>query len=169
MLTVARRFLHCDADSADAVQDTLLAALQAIDSFAGHAKLWTWLYRILVNTCLMRLRSQARSRSVSLDDVLPALEEAGRPSCALTQAARAEIRAHVRACIDRLPAAYRTVVLLRDIEELDTDQTAERLHTSPGAVKTRLHRARQALRILLEPLYLAERGRPGNLAPSALG
>ena len=70
---------------------------------------------------------------------------------------RAETRAQVRACIDRLPEAYRTVLVLRDMEEFDTDQTAERLGSTPGAVKTRLHRARQALRALLEPLL-----RPGE-------
>jgi RNA polymerase sigma-70 factor (ECF subfamily) len=64
-----------------------------------------------------------------------------------------ETRERVHGCIDRLPEAYRQVVLLRDIEELDTDQTARLLGTSAGVVKTRLHRARQALRALLEPLF----------------
>ena len=69
---------------------------------------------------------------------------------------RAETRAQVRACIDRLPDAYRTIILLRDIEGLDTDQAAEVLGTSRGVVKTRLHRARQALRTLLEPIVCAD-------------
>jgi RNA polymerase sigma-70 factor (ECF subfamily) len=76
-------------------------------------------------------------------------EELGRLS-------RAEVRAHVRACIDRLPDAYREVLLLRDLEELDTEQTAQHLGINPGAVKTRLHRARQALRTLLEPFVLGD-------------
>jgi RNA polymerase sigma-70 factor (ECF subfamily) len=63
---------------------------------------------------------------------------------------REEVRAHVRQCIDRLPEAYRTIILLRDIGELDTEQTARVLGTSHAVVKTRLHRARQALRRLLE-------------------
>jgi len=68
--------------------------------------------------------------------------------------AREETRTQVKACIDRLPEPYRTVLLLRDIEELDTEETALQLGIAPGAVKTRLHRARQALRTLLEPLFL---------------
>jgi RNA polymerase sigma-70 factor (ECF subfamily) len=68
---------------------------------------------------------------------------------------RAELRAQVRACIDRLPDLYRTIILLRDIEELDTQETAELLGVSLAVVKTRLHRAHQALRSLLEPLFRA--------------
>jgi RNA polymerase sigma-70 factor (ECF subfamily) len=63
---------------------------------------------------------------------------------------REELRVAVRACIDRLPERYRTVLVLRDIEELDTDETARALALSREAVKTRLHRARQALKTLLE-------------------
>jgi RNA polymerase sigma-70 factor (ECF subfamily) len=64
----------------------------------------------------------------------------------------AETRAQVQACIDQLPQPYREVLLLRDIEEFDTDQTAQQWGMTPGAVKTRLHRARMALRTLLEPV-----------------
>ena len=73
-----------------------------------------------------------------------------------------ETRTQVRACIDQLPGSYRSVLLLRDIEELDTDQTAQRLGINPGAVKTRLHRARMALRHLREPLV---KGTPARRAP----
>lgn len=164
MLAVARRFLAEEEDRADAVQDAFLSAFQAIGSFAGHSRLWTWLHRILVNACLMKLRSRARRQTVSIDELLPTFDETGhhrRPvPCWDEQAparlARAETRAQVRACIDRLPGSHRTVLLLRDIEELDTEQTAQALGISPAAVKTRLHRARQALRGLLEPLFRVE-------------
>jgi len=66
---------------------------------------------------------------------------------------RQETRALVRGCIDRLPESYRVVLLLRDIEELDTEETARLLDISPNAVKIRLHRARQALRTLLDPHF----------------
>jgi RNA polymerase sigma-70 factor (ECF subfamily) len=65
----------------------------------------------------------------------------------------------VRACIDRLPESYRTVLMLRDIEALDTEATARVLGTTPGAVKVSLHRARQALRTLLEPVLCGESSR----------
>jgi RNA polymerase sigma-70 factor (ECF subfamily) len=102
---------------------------------------------------------------VSLDDLLPGFDghgRHGRPvsprvSAAEHQLIRSETRAQVHACIERLPAPFRTVLVLRDIEEFDTDQTAARLGSTSGAVKTRLHRARQALRSLLEPVL-----RPGD-------
>lgn len=161
MLAVARRLLRCEEDSADAVQDAFLAAFRSLGSFAGKSSLGTWLHRIVVNACLMKLRSRTRRRDVPIEGLLPAFDESGhhaRPiqgwaEEASAGLARAEARAEVRACIHQLPESYRTVLLLRDIEELDTEETARLLGIAPGAVKTRLHRARQALRTLLEPLF----------------
>ena len=160
LLAVARRFLGCDEEAADAVQEAFISAFRAIDRFDGQSTLGTWLHRIVVNACLMKLRSRARRRTVSIDELLPTFDDTGhhvRPIVAWTEDAfaflsRAETRARVHACIDQLPDDYRTILLLRDIDELDTDQTAELLGISVPAVKTRLHRARQALRTLLEPL-----------------
>jgi RNA polymerase sigma-70 factor (ECF subfamily) len=162
MLSVARRFLRSEEDSADAVQDAFLAAFRGLNSFEGHSTLGTWLHRIVVNICLMRLRNRSRRPAVSLDDLLPAFDETGhhvRPARSwgeqpLARLTRDETRNQVRACINQLPDAYRTVLLLRDIEELDTEETARHLGIAVGAVKTRLHRARQALLTLLEPLAL---------------
>jgi RNA polymerase sigma-70 factor (ECF subfamily) len=164
MLAVARRFLRCEADCADAVQDAFLAAFRNLDKFEGNSSLGTWLHRIVVNACLTKLRAQSRSRAVPIDDLLPAFDETGHHAQpvrswgeeTLSQLTREETRIQVRACIDRLPEPYRTVLLLRDLEEFDTDQTAEQLGITVGAVKTRLHRARQALRTLLEPFFGAE-------------
>jgi RNA polymerase sigma-70 factor, ECF subfamily len=164
LLAVARRFLRCEEDSADAVQDAFLAAFRSLDKFEGNSSLGTWLHRIVVNACLTKLRAQSRSRAVPIDDLLPTFDATGHhtrpvPSWqeeALSQLTREETRIQVRACIDQVPEPYRTVLLLRDIEELDTEQTAEQLGITAGAVKTRLHRARQALRTLLEPFFRAE-------------
>lgn len=161
MLAVARRFLRSEEDRADAVQEAFLSAFRAIDTFAGHSSLSTWLHRITINACLMRLRRQSRDRSVSIDALLPTFDDTGhhgRPVRDWSEQApallvREETRAQIRACIESLPEPYRIVLLLRDIEELDTEATAEQLGTTPGAIKTRLHRARQALRTLLEPLF----------------
>ncbi|MBA4067547.1 MAG: RNA polymerase subunit sigma-24 [Isosphaera sp.] len=150
MLAVARRFFG-DADAADAVQDAFVSAFRAMPGFAGAARLGTWLHRITVNACLLKLRARKRSRLVPLDGLVLARAPADRAS------ATDETGARVRACVDRLPDAYRTVIRLRDLEELDTDATAARLGTSAGVVKTRLHRARLALRALLDP-DLAEAG-----------
>jgi RNA polymerase sigma-70 factor (ECF subfamily) len=162
MLAVARRMLRSAEDCADAVQDAFVAAFRYLDTFAGNSTLATWLHRIVVNTCLMKLRSQARSRTVPLDDLLPTFgedgqhAEPGRPwtNDSYDLIVRDETRRRVHAGIDRLPEPYRAVLLLRDIEEFNTNQTAGVLGISPAAVKTRLHRARQALRRILEPVVL---------------
>ncbi len=160
-LATARRFLRCDADCADAVQESFLSAFQAIDRFEENSALGTWLHRIVVNVCLMKLRSRARRSELSIDTLLPAFDESGHHAHAVRrwkqapdeQLLRDETRRLVRGCIDQLPDDYRTVLLLRDIEELSTEETAEILGATTGTVKTRLHRARQALRTLLEPHF----------------
>ncbi len=169
---VARRFLGSDHDVDDAIQEAFISAFRAMPRFEGTATLATWLHRIVINACLMKLRSQSRRRTTSIEELLPTFDGTGHYAAPVSpwvelgalgaqgaqadqQHAREETRAQVRACIDQLPVRYRTVLLLRDIEELDTDQTAAVLGISPGAVKTRLHRARQALRGLLEPLFMA--------------
>ena len=107
---------------------------------------------------MMRLRSQRRRAEEPIDDLLPRFDAEGHhlaapaawetPSDVLLE--RHETRAAVRRCIDRLPERYRTVLLLRDIEDLDIQETAAHLAVTQNTVKIRLHRARQALRTLLE-------------------
>jgi RNA polymerase sigma-70 factor (ECF subfamily) len=154
MFAVAGRFLRCEEDRADAVQDAFLSAFRAIGTFEGKARLSTWLHRIVVNVCLMKLRSRSRSAEIPLDDLLPPGDGgwSSREANAVADVTSAETRAQVRACIDRLPPSYRTVLVLRDLEEMDTDGTARTIGTTPAVVKTRLHRARRALRAMLEPL-----------------
>jgi RNA polymerase sigma-70 factor, ECF subfamily len=159
LLAVARRFLPVEEDARDAVQDAFLAAFRSIDRFEGHSLLSTWLHRIVVNASLMRLRTRRRKPEQSIEDLLPGYLEDGhleRPASPwrtdeLDPAERNELRALVLERIHSLPDGHRNVILLRDIEGLDTEETAEVLGISAGAVKTRLHRARQALRELLEP------------------
>jgi RNA polymerase sigma-70 factor (ECF subfamily) len=165
MLAVARRFLRCEEDSADAVQDAFVSAFRSLKQFEGNSSIGTWLHRIVVNSCLAKLRAQSRRHTAPIDDLLPTFDETGHHAQpirtwdegALSRLTREETQNQVRACIDQLPEPYRAVLLLRDIEELDTEETAWQLGITPGAVKTRLHRARQALRTLLEPFVLADR------------
>ncbi|HEV3237543.1 MAG TPA: sigma-70 family RNA polymerase sigma factor [Gemmataceae bacterium] len=162
MLAVALRFFGSEEDSCDAVQDAFLSAFRSLNKFEGNSLLGTWLHRILVNACLMKLRSQSRSKEVPIDHLLPTFDETGHHTqamrrweeSAVARLTREETRGEVRACIQQLPEPYRTVLILRDIEELDTEETANILGINAGAVKTRLHRARQALRTLLKPLVL---------------
>ncbi|MEX2175040.1 MAG: sigma-70 family RNA polymerase sigma factor [Pirellulaceae bacterium] len=161
LLVVARQILGSEDDALDALQDGLLTAFKAIGRFEGKAKLSTWLHRIIVNAALMRLRSRRRRRERPIDDLLPTFLSDGhqaRPTPTWNQSALAGIQQQetqqmVRAAIDKLPEDYRLVLLLRDIQELDTAGTAELLGISEGNVKVRLHRARQALKTLLEPMF----------------
>jgi RNA polymerase sigma-70 factor (ECF subfamily) len=172
MLATARRFVGSEDEARDVVQEAFLAAFRAVDGFAGTALLSTWLHRIVVNAALMKLRSRRRRREEPIDALLPRFDEDGywaegaAPSETATDALieSDETRAQVRKAIDRLPANYRSVLLLRDIEELDTDGAAALLGVTPNAVKTRLHRARQALRTLLEREISAETRRSGQRA-----
>lgn len=159
LLAVARRMLRSEEDARDAVQDAFLNAFRSIDRFAGQARLSTWLHRIVVNAALMKLRTRRRKPESSIEDMLPSFREDGHmtdPAEEWRKAPEAEVgrkqmRELVLDKIHELPEAHRNVLLLRDIEELDTEAAAEALEVSVGAVKTRLHRARQALRGLLEP------------------
>src|SRR5579863_6868965 len=80
LLATARRYLRCEQDCADAVQETFIAAFQAIARFEGNSKLATWLHRILVNACLMKLRGRARQPEVSIDELLPTFDKSGHHS-----------------------------------------------------------------------------------------
>ena len=164
LLAVARRFLRVEEDARDAVQDAFLNAYRARTGFNGEASVGTWLHRILVNACLMRLRSRRRRPEQAIEDLLPDFVEDGhhRRDVGMWEdperlLARSELRALVRQCIDALPDTYRTVLLLRDMEEMSTEETAVALGISEGAAKLRLHRARQALRGLLAPFLEARR------------
>lgn len=168
LLAVARRIVGED-DAHDALQDAYVAAFKGLGSFQGDARLSTWLHRIVVNTALMRLRSQRRRREDPIEPLLPAFLDDGHQSHepvewregAEAQLSQAETRAYVRAQIERLPESYRNVLLLRDIEELTTPEAAAALGISENAVKIRLHRARQALRALID-----QRFRPSEAARS---
>jgi RNA polymerase sigma-70 factor (ECF subfamily) len=160
LLAVTRRILPTEEDARDAVQDAFLFAFRSLDRFQGHARLSTWLHRIAVNAALMRLRTRRRKHEESLEPLLPTYLDDGHHAERFAQwddpvekIEQAENKALVRRLIGELPDAYRTVLLLRDIEGLDTEETAKVLDTTPNAVKVRLHRARQALRTLLAPHF----------------
>ncbi len=158
LLAVARRYLG-EEDARDAVQESFLSAFKAIHRFDGRARLSTWLHRITVNHCLMKLRRPSTKREESIEPLLPIFFEGGHraepgrawPPDAEERLTRAESRKLVRRSIERLPERHRTVILLRDIEGLTGREAADRLGITANAVKVRLHRAHQALRTLIDP------------------
>jgi RNA polymerase sigma-70 factor (ECF subfamily) len=161
LLAVTRRILASDEDAREAVQEAFISAFRSLDRFEGGARLSTWLHRIAVNAALMKLRTRKRRPEESIESLLPVYQDDGHhaeqfrswsePVDVAMQ--RREMQALVRRCIEQLPESYRTVLLLRDIEQLGTEETAAMLGVTANAVKIRLHRARQALRTLLDPHF----------------
>jgi len=161
LLAVARRLVRDEADAQDVVQSAYLSAFRAVDQFEGAAQISSWLHRIVVNTALMKLRSRRRKPEEPIEPLLPSFLVDGHhveqfsdwsaPADVLLE--RKETRAIVRAGIDQLPDSYRDVLILRDIEELSTQEVADALGLTPTAVKVRLHRGRQALSTLLRRTF----------------
>jgi RNA polymerase sigma-70 factor (ECF subfamily) len=154
MHAVARRVCRDADDADDAVQDACVAALRARSGFEARSQASTWVHRIVVNAALMRLRTRRRRAEEPLEVLLEHDPET-EPS-AEVRAGSGELRALVRNCIDGLPEPHRTVLVLRDLEEHDTAETAARLGVTVNAVKIRLHRARHALRSRLVGARLEE-------------
>jgi len=156
---LAMRFVRNETDAQEILQEAFLSAWRNLPTFEGRAQFGSWMYRVTVNAALMLLRSRNRHPEVTVDDVEPtalndAVAESGqmmRGSADWSQRAdeqlqSQEMRKHIQTSVDVLPDGLRTVFLLRDVEELSTEETAEMLGLSVPAVKTRLHRARLALR-----------------------
>lgn len=148
---VALRLLGDATEAEDVLQETFLSAFKAIDSFSGRSTLGTWLYRILYNAAMMRLRRD--QPTVSVDDLLLSDDGAETPRqlfdwCCLPEQdfESSETRAELDRAIGELPETLRTVFVLRQLEGLSTQETAEALDVSVEVVKTRLHRARVWLR-----------------------
>jgi RNA polymerase sigma-70 factor (ECF subfamily) len=176
MLAVATRILRNEEDARDAVQTAYLSAFRALDRFHGGCRLSTWLHRIVVNAALMKLRSKRRRPEESIEGLLPAFLDDGHhaqqysrsdlPADRLLE--REETRALVRECIALLPDHHRSILVMRDIEDVSTDELAALLGITPNAVKIRLHRARQALGTLLRREFKnqgtpSSAGETGNL------
>lgn len=144
------------ADAQDAMQDALLSAFQHIGGFQGRSKFSTWLVSIARNAALQRLRSRRNTESLDQNDTEEDREFRPRQIAAWQENpeqshSRTEMRQLVEKGLLRLPAKYRVIVMLRDIEQLSTDDVARQLGLSVPAVKTRLLRGRLMLREYLSP------------------
>ncbi|HXI58898.1 MAG TPA: sigma-70 family RNA polymerase sigma factor [Polyangia bacterium] len=154
---LAFRFVRNESEAKEILQDTFLAIWRKLDTFKGDAQFSSWVYRVAANAALMRLRTQRRHPEVSTEELpagfldqqqygqilSPGENWARRPD---DQLQSDELRNHIQSAVDALPEIYRTVFLVRDVEGLSTEETAELLGISIPTVKTRLHRARMALR-----------------------
>ncbi len=146
---VARAILRNDGEAEDVMQDAYVRAYEHLDQFAGRAKFSTWLTRIAVHEALGRQRRGNRYQEVE-----PMSEQEGDPMDRFAsaapnpeqQASNSEIRRLLEEAVEKLPDAYRTIFVLRDIEEMSTTDAADVLEITEDNVKVRLHRARALLR-----------------------
>lgn len=172
LFRLARATLRHDGDAEDALQDAYLQAYRSIGSFRGEASLGTWLSQLVMNECLNRLRKQARRHAIApmvqaepaAEDGLPEQEEevpmdlppAERPDEAL---ARAQLRTLIERRLDELPERFAAVFVLRGVEGLSVEETAQSLGVPQATVRSRYFRARGLLRAsLAQDLDLAQQG-----------
>jgi RNA polymerase sigma-70 factor, ECF subfamily len=148
---LAKHITQNDEDAEDVLQETFLKAYSHLDNFQGQSKFYTWLVRIAVNEALMKLRKRKSDRTVSLDETVDTGEDEVVREIAVwdnpeQKYSKEELRGILDKAIDSLKPAFRAVFVLRDMEELSTEETAEALGLSVPAVKSRLLRARLQLR-----------------------
>ena len=166
---LALRLTGNQMDANDVIQEVFLSVYQKLHTFRGQAAFSSWLYRITANASFARLNQRKRQASVSIDDVLPAVEGQSpggtfsewsqKPDTILFNK---EARAALEQAINDLPEEFRTVVILRDVENQSNQDVAELLNLSVAAVKSRLHRARLALRRKLGEYLDRQERQPGR-------
>jgi RNA polymerase sigma-70 factor (ECF subfamily) len=165
---IAQHITQNREDAEDVVQDAFLKAFQNLGQFQGQSKFYTWLVRIAVNEALMRLRRRRPERTVSLDEEVRTEEDSmprevadwsPNPEQLYSQA---ELKDILSKSIQGLPPGFRAVFVLRDVEGLSTEETAEGLNLSIPAVKSRLLRARLQLRERLNKFFKRRNGDSGQ-------
>lgn len=160
------RMCRNTADAEDTLQDTLLSIASHLGEFAGRASLSSWVFALTRSACARRRRGLKNRPAESIDDAPPL--RSARPSPE-AHAGQHELTEALTASLEQLPEAYREVLLLRDVEGLSAIEAAETLGVSVDALKSRLHRARQALREALQPILEAEAPRPEPACPDIIG
>jgi RNA polymerase sigma-70 factor (ECF subfamily) len=156
---MAKQITQNDDDAEDVLQETFLKAYTHLDDFQGNSKFYTWVVRIAVNEALMKLRKRRSDRTVPLDDPIDTGEDEVVREIAVWDQnpedtySREELGAILDEAVQSLKPAYRTVFILRDIEEMSIEETAAALDLSISAVKSRLLRARLQLREKLTRLF----------------
>lgn len=159
ILRLAQHITQNREDAEDVLQETFLKAYEHLDQFQGNSKFYTWIVRIAVNQALMKLRKRKSDRTVSIDEGIDTGEDIVVREIAAwdedpeQRYSRDEINQILSEAVESLAPPYRTVFVLRDVEELSTEETAEALDLSIPAVKSRLLRARLQLRDKLTKFF----------------
>ena len=160
-------------DAEEVAQETLLRVFESSERLREPDRVKSWVFRIARNECLMKRRKSrfAPARELSLDEFMPAkpgtgdavrIEIADWSALPDAQALESEMRGLLERAIRELPETYRAVILLRDMEELSTEETARILELSEDVVRTRLHRARLAVRKTLDEYLRTDRQGAGG-------
>lgn len=156
VLAAARRYLRDGDEAADVFQETFIQVMKSIHRFEGRSSLWLWIRGITVRLALMRLRTRRRLNETSFEALLPAYDDSEHrilpenPRSADEEAASGDLRRYVREAVAQLPEQYRTILALRDFEGHSTREAAAILGIRENTAKVRLHRARCALRTLID-------------------
>src|SRR5690242_15845881 len=165
---IAQHITHNEEDAQDVVQDAFLKAYQNLEQFQGNSKFYTWLVRIAVNEALMKLRRRRSDKTVSIDEDVET-EEGSMPREVADWSPnpeqlyrQSELGDILKKTIQGLPPGFRTVFVLRDVEGLSTEETAEMLNLSVPAVKSRLLRARLQLRERLARYFKSKKDGDGH-------
>jgi RNA polymerase sigma-70 factor (ECF subfamily) len=157
LFRVARGVVRNDEEAEDIVQETYVKAFTRLDTFRGESRFATWLMRIALNEAFERVRK--RRPTAELSELETAAASEGRiimfPISSMqpgadSEVGRSQVRAFLERAVDELPEAFRIVFILRDIEELSTEEAAIQLSLKPETVRTRLHRARRLMRKAIE-------------------
>ena len=163
IFNLAMSILKNESDAEEATQDVFMTVVRKADTFKGNSALYSWMYRICVNTCLMRLRGKRRNDTVSIEEFMPVFTEEGMHASPMDdwskeverKALNEELGQMIRKFTDQLSEKYKVVFVLSDVEGLSNEETAQILGLTVPAVKSRLHRARLYLREQLSR-YLLE-------------
>jgi RNA polymerase sigma-70 factor (ECF subfamily) len=163
IFNLAMSILKNESDAEEATQDVFMTVIRKADTFKGNSALYSWMYRICVNTCLMRLRGKRRNDTVSIEEFMPVFTEEGMHASPMDdwskeverKALNEELGQMIRKFTDQLSEKYKVVFVLSDVEGLSNEETAQILGLTVPAVKSRLHRARLYLREQLSR-YLLE-------------
>jgi RNA polymerase sigma-70 factor, ECF subfamily len=156
--SMSYRFTRNAQDTEEVLQDTFVTVFRKVGEFQEKSSLSSWIYRITVNTALMKLRKRRSERSCLLEDVIPDYRDSSALSDSSFQRSSSNFSARekIQSAILELPQEYRAVFVLRDIDGLSTKEVCRILQITAPAVKSRLHRARLVLRRQLREIYSAE-------------
>ena len=154
IFNLAMSILKNESDAEEAAQDVFMTVIRKVGTFQGNSAFYSWIYRICVNTCLMRLRGKRRNETVSIEEFMPVFTDEGMHASPMDDwskeverdALNEELGKMIRKYTEELSEKYRVVFVLSDVEGLSNEETAKILGLTVPAIKSRLHRARLYLR-----------------------